>query len=145
MADFKAILDSILVYKKPVIDRDNANREFPLGLANGILRALSFHSDCIFFVNEINQYRYLDPLMKYHFLLNTIRGGRRKFTPMVKIPQSDEVEAISEYFNCSLVKARDYKRVLTATQIQEIQKHVDKGGVSHGHSQRNGRGATKAT
>jgi hypothetical protein len=144
MADFKSILDSILVNKKPILDRSNA-KVFDWKLANGIMRTLSFHYDCIHFVNEINQYRYLDPLMKYHFLLNTIRGGRRKFVPMTKVPQSDEVEAISEYFNCSLVKAREYKRMLSATQIQEIQKHVHKGGFSNGHSKRNGRGATKAT
>lgn len=132
---FKEIIPSIMRTKRVVINRDNAKKEFKLGVVNVVVRTLSFYENCLFSANEINKIPFADPLMKYDFLLNTIRSGRRDFVPQVKPQKSDELDSVMEYFDFSESKARDALRVLSPTQIEEIKKEVYKGGYDGKHRQ----------
>ena len=59
---FKEIIPSILKTKKSVINNDIEAKDYKPFLVN---RALSYHYDCIPYVNEINQYPFLDNDIQY--------------------------------------------------------------------------------
>lgn len=135
---FKEIIPSIMKTKRALIKRENA-KEFGFGVCNITLRTLSFYEDCLLFANEVNKIPFADPLMKYDFLLNTIRSGQRKFVSQVKPQKSDDLEAVMEYFDFSDSKARDALRVLNPTQIEAIKTKIYKGGID-GQRRKHGRG-----
>lgn len=94
-----------------------------------INRSLSYHIDCIPYVQEMNMYSNIDKDMQYQYLLNSIRPMKRKFVPWQKAHVDKDIECIKQYFGYSNQKARDALLILTDEQIAEIKKRTDKGGV----------------
>jgi hypothetical protein len=92
-------------------------------------RSLSFHLDCVPYVQEMNIYSSLDKDMQYQYLLNSIRPMKRKFVPWQKANVDKDIECIKLYFGYSNQKAREALLILTDEQIAEIKKRTDKGGV----------------
>jgi len=126
MADlFKEIIPSIMTTKKPVITEDS---EYPAYMVN---RALSFHFDCVLYANEMNRLPNLPGLMQYQFLLNTVRSYKRPFQKWHKVESSEDLEAIKEYYSYSTEKAKQVMKVLNRSQIDDIKKRIDKGGILH--------------
>jgi hypothetical protein len=127
MADlFKEIIPSILQTKKSVIKDDIDQKDYVPFVVN---RALSFHLDCILYVNEINLHPGMDKDMQYQYLLNTIRPMRRKFQPWQKTETDKNLQYVKEYFKYSNSKAKEALRILTDEQITDIRIKIDKGGV----------------
>lgn len=136
MADlFKDIIPSILQNKKNVLEDE---KEYAPYIVN---KALSFHKDCILNANEMNKRPNLDPLLQYHYLLNTIRGYKRPYQKWLKRETIDDLETLKEYYNCSSEKAKEILSVLSNDQIIEIRKRLDKGGLND-KSRRTRRGDT---
>ena len=123
---FKDIIPSILQTKKNVFVDEMDYRDYKPYIVN---RSLSYHMDCVLYVNEMNVHCSIDPDMQYQYLLNTIRSMKRKFQPWQKSEVDKDIECVKEYFGYSNEKAKESLRILTTEQIEEIKNIVEKGGV----------------
>ena len=123
---FKEIIPSILKTKKSVINNDIEAKDYKPFLVN---RALSYHYDCIPYVNEINQYPFLDNDIQYQYLINTIRSMKRDFKPWQKSKTDIDLESVKTFFGYSNEKAKEAMKLLTPEQITEIKIRTDQGGV----------------
>ena len=123
---FKEIIPSILQTKKCVINDEVDCKDYKSFIIN---RSLSYHSDCVLFVNEINKFPELDVDMQYQYLLNTIRPMKRKFQPWQKSDKEKNIDVVKEFFGYSNAKAKEALRILTDEQIAEIKIRIDKGGM----------------
>jgi hypothetical protein len=123
---FKEIVPSILQTKNNVFENENDYGDYNSYIIN---RALSFHLDCVFHVNELNQYPSIEPDMQYQYLLNSVRPMKRKFVPWQKADIVKDLECVKEYFGYSNEKAKEALRLLTQEQISEIKTRTNKGGV----------------
>lgn len=124
---FKEIIPSILQTKKSVINDDLDAKDYVPFVVN---RSLSYHIDCVLYVNEMNLYPEIDKDMQYQYLLNTIRPMKRKFQSWQKSQVEKDLECVKIYFGYSNAKAREALRILTNEQIAEIRIKTDKGGVT---------------
>jgi hypothetical protein len=128
MADlFKDIIPSILQTKKNVFLDELDYKDYKPFIVN---RSLSYHMDCVLYVNEMNIHCTIDPDMQYSYLLNTIRSMKRKFQPWQKSSTDKDIECVKEYFGYSNEKAKEALRILTDEQIAEIRAKIIKGGVN---------------
>jgi len=115
----------IILHKK-VADEDFTIDDYIPFLTN---RSLSYHQDCILYVNELNIKPNIDKDLQYQYLLNTIRPMKRKFMPWQKTKAIENIECIKEFFGYSNQKAMDALNILTDDQIAEIIIKTEKGGV----------------
>jgi hypothetical protein len=95
-----------------------------------INRSLSYHLDCMPYVNEMNMYPGTDKDMQYQYFLNSIRSMKRKFQPWQKSETDKNIESVKKYFGYSNEKAKEALRILTDEQVAEIIKITTKGGVT---------------
>jgi hypothetical protein len=124
---FKEIIPSILQTKKSVF-RDNLDyKDYNPWIIN---RSLSYHMDCIPYVQDMNLCHQVDKDMQYSYFLNTIRPMKRKFQPWQKTSADKDIEAVKKYFGYSNEKAKDALRILTEEQIADIRIKTTKGGVT---------------
>jgi len=123
---FKEIVPSILETKKSVIRDDIDLKDYKPYLVN---RALSYHLDCVAYVQELNCRPWIDSDLQYSYLLNTIRPMKRKFQPWQKSEADKNIEFVKEYFGYSNQKAKEALGILNDEQIAEIKRRTDKGGV----------------
>jgi hypothetical protein len=93
-----------------------------------INRSLSYHLDCVPYVNEMNLWPNLDKDMQYQYFLNSIRPMKRKFAPWQKSNKDENIDCVKTYFGYSNQKAKEALRILTDEQIAEIKIKTDKGG-----------------
>ena len=100
-------------------------------------RSLSYHQDCILYVNELNRFGDLDNLLQFDFLLNSLRPKKR-YAKWIKPEQNEDLESVMEYFGYSRVKAERAMIALTKEQITMIKEKNIKGGNDGGLG-RNGR------
>ena len=91
-------------------------------------RSLSYHLDCVPYVQEMNRWPALDKDMQYQYFLNNIRPMKRKFAPWQKSEVEKNIECVKTYFGYSNQKAKEALRILTDEQIAEIKRKTDKGG-----------------
>ena len=124
---FKEIVPSILQTKKSPFKDEYDYKDYVPFVVN---RALSYHLDCISYVNQLNLTPGIDKDMQYSYLLNTIRPMKRKFQPWQKTSVEKNIEAVKKYFGYSNEKAKDALRILNDEQIAEIIRKTDKGGVT---------------
>lgn len=124
MADlFKEIIPSILQTKKYVLETEKDYVPFVVN------RALSYHKDCILYVNQMNMNHGLPQKLQYQYLLNTIRPLKRKFQPWQKQVVIKDLDCVKEYFGYSNEKAKEALRILSDQQIAFIKEKLEKGGV----------------
>ena len=122
---FKDIIPSILQSKKDVFVDEMDYRDYKPFIVN---RALSYHMDCVLYVNELNRQPWIDPDLQYSYLLNTIRPMKRKFQPWQKSEVDKNLDCVKEFFGYSNEKAKEALRILNDEQIAEIKRRTDKGG-----------------
>jgi hypothetical protein len=124
---FKEIVPSILQTKKSVFRDELDYNDYNPFIVN---RALSYHIDCIPYVNEINMLSGLDKDMQYSYLLHYIRPMKRKYVPWNKSEvDKDTLNSVKKYFSYSNQKAKEALQILSDEQINEIRRKTDKGGV----------------
>ena len=121
---FRELIPSILQTKKNVLENE---KDYPAFVVN---KAISFHYDCVFQANQMNQFPSLPNNMQYQYLLNSVRGYKRPFRKWEKRETIENLEAIKEYFNYSNEKAKEALVLLDATQLEEIRKALNKGGAN---------------
>ena len=130
---FKEIIPSILETKKNVFEYDHEYKDYVPFIVN---RALSYHIDCIHYVNELNLYPFLEKDMQYQYLLNSIRKMKRKFQKWQKAEVVQDLECVKIFFGYSNEKAKDVLRVLSKEQIAEIRKRTETGGANNDRNSR---------
>lgn len=90
---------------------------------------LSFFTDTIFLVNEANKYN-LNGQKHYDFLFYAIEPRKRYSKWFKKQEDQTRLESISEYFDISLEKAKEYMKILSDSQMTEIERIIKhKGGM----------------
>jgi hypothetical protein len=124
---FKEILPSILEKKISVFRDEFDYKEYKPFIVN---RALSYHMDCVLYVNELNKNPSIDVDMQYQYLLNTIRPMKRKFQSWQKSSVEKDLECVKQYFGYSNEKAKEALRILNDEQIADIRAKTTKGGVN---------------
>jgi hypothetical protein len=124
---FKEIIPSILEKKKSVFQDEYDYKDYKPFLVN---RALSYHMDCVLYVNEMNIHTGIDSDMQYSYLLNTIRPMKRKFQPWQKSEVDKDIECVKQYFGYSDERAKEALRILNDEQLAEIKIKTAKGGVN---------------
>lgn len=124
MADlFKEIIPSILQTKKDVLETE---KDYVPFLVN---RSLSYHMDCILYVNQMNMNGGLPQKLQYQYLLNTVRPMKRKYAQWQKASVVKDLECVKEYFGYSDEKAKEALRILSDEDITLIKEKIEKGGV----------------
>ena len=124
--ELKDWLNSINQTKKNLIDEDSlVEKEYPPYIIN---RCLSGHLDCIMFVNEMNQYHFLDKKMQYYFFLNTLRVKKR-FSPWLRKDKIKDLDYVKRYYGYSNEKAQQALKILTKEQINFIRSKFETGGT----------------
>jgi Bacteriophage clamp loader A subunit len=124
---FKEIVPSILQTKKSPFKDEHDYKDYVPFVVN---RALSYHLDCVAYVNQLNLIPGIDKDMQYSYLLNTIRPMKRKFQPWQKTLADKDIEAVKKYFGYNNQKAKEALRILNDDQIAEIRTITEKGGVT---------------
>jgi len=124
---FKEIIPSILQTKKDVFNGEGYDDYKPF-LIN---RSLSYHMDCVLYVNEMNIYPGVDKDLQYQYLLNSIRPMKRKFQPWQKTEVLKDLECVKIHFGYSNEKAKEALRILNEDQIAEIRAKTNKGGINN--------------
>jgi redox-regulated HSP33 family molecular chaperone len=94
--------------------------------------------DMVMPANQMNMLPNLDPLLQYHYLLNTVRAYKRPFQKWQKRETIENLDLIKEYYNCSNEKAKEALSILSDAQIEEIKKNLNKGGLNVRHKRTSG-------
>jgi hypothetical protein len=124
--ELKDWLNSINLTKESLIkDDENVINEYSPYLINKILAG---SIDCIMYVNEMNVYNTLDKKLQYEFYLNIIRK-RKRYTPLIKKDEVDDLTSVKIYYNYSEAKAKEVLKLLTKEQLKKIKTSVSKGGI----------------
>lgn len=121
---FKDIIPSILQTKIPLEDE----KDYIPFLVN---RALSQHYDCVLRANEMNMLPHTPKRMQFDYLSNSIRAYKRPFQKWHKRIESEDLEAVKEYYKYSNEKAKAALSILTESQLNEIKKQINKGGSNN--------------
>ena len=137
---FKDIIPSIQQTKKVVVTAEN-ERDYVPFIVN---RSISFHLDMVMDANQMNLMPNTDPLLQYHYLLNTVRAYKRPFQKWQKRETIEDLDAVKEYFGYSNEKAKDALSILSNAQIEQIKKNLNKGGLNVRHKRTSGGNATKS-
>ena len=103
---------------------DLAEKDYNAFLNN---RALSYHSDTIYFANEMNRLSHIDNLLQFDFLLNIVRP-RKRVAKWAKKDNDSDLLIVKEYFNYNDSKARQALSILSPQQVAIIRTTLTKGG-----------------
>ena len=121
-------INSVSHTKKDLIT-NSENPEFAEKLYQPFLvnKGLSYFPDTILYANEMNQKSTVDNKLQYHFLLNSIRPAKR-FAKWVKKVESDDFDAVQQYFQYNNQKTMEILSLLSNQQISLIKRRLEKGG-----------------
>tara|TARA_Y100001951_G_scaffold19652_1_gene14706 strand:+ start:3814 stop:4191 length:378 start_codon:yes stop_codon:yes gene_type:complete len=95
-----------------------------------INRSLSYQSDLIYIVNEINKYPDVEKKLHYDFLHGTIAKKKRPRKFWIKGKILENMDIVKEVFKYSNSKAETALSVLTDGDIDYIKIKMNKGGMS---------------
>lgn len=104
-----------------------------------INRGMSNFIDTVLHANTMNMFSFLDKKMQNDYYLNTITKSKR-FSKWHKNVKNEDIQAISEYYKTSLVKAAEIFSLINPDQIKIIKTKLEKGGCD---DKRIGRGEVK--
>jgi hypothetical protein len=91
-------------------------------------RQLSYFQDTILAANEMNGNHHLDKKLQFSFFINIVRPQKR-FSKWSKTEHHDDLEAIVDYFDYSYEKAKVVMDILSAEDINNIKKKLERGGL----------------
>lgn len=116
---FKEILPNILQEKTTNLEDE---KDYVPFIVN---KALSGYIDTVLYAQQMNMNANLDKRMQYDYLFYSVRKKKRMFQPWMKNVINPEVQAIQEYFHCSLSKAKETLNILTKEQVKEIVNKIE--------------------
>ena len=94
-------------------------------------KALSYHQDCVFLVNEMNVRHSTDNRLQYLFFINTLRK-RQRFSKWHKPYTSKKLDTVKNYFGVSTQKAKEYLELLNDNQYRDLKDNMKLGGKNNG-------------
>jgi len=80
---------------------------------------LSLFPDTIFYSNNMNKYGFLSKKYQYDYLRFSIRK-RKRYTKWPKKEKNTEIDCVSEYYDCSKRKAKEYVSILSKDKLDKI-------------------------
>lgn len=90
-------------------------------------RGFSYFNDTILHANEMNRAHGLFKDAQYRYYLGALRS-RNRFSKWHKAEKSDELDNIQKLYQCNRTVAKQYLKVLSDKDLEEINKKVNKGG-----------------
>ena len=116
------IIKSISNTKKDILDNEKDYNAFMVN------RGLSYFPDTVLYANEMNKFHHLDNRLQYSFLINIVRK-RNRFSKWNKSIESENINAIKEYYGYSNEKARDVLPLLSNENLTIIKRKINHGGT----------------
>ena len=116
------LIKSISSTKKDILENEKDYNAFMVN------RGLSYFPDTVIYANEMNRFHHLDSRLQYHFLINTIRK-RNRFSKWNKSIESENINAIKQYYGYSNEKARDVLPLLSNENLKTIRGRIQHGGI----------------
>ena len=116
------LIKSISSTKKDILENEKDYNAFMVN------RGLSYFPDTVIYANEMNKFHHLDSRLQYHFLINTIRK-RNRFSKWNKSIESENINAIKQYYGYSNEKARDVLPLLSNENLKTIRGRIQHGGI----------------
>ena len=116
------LIKSISNTKKDILENEKDYNAFMVN------RGLSYFPDTVIYANEMNRFHHLDSRLQYHFLINTIRK-RNRFSKWNKSIESENINAIKQYYGYSNEKARDVLPLLSNENLKYIRGRIQHGGI----------------
>ena len=112
-------LNSINHTKENLLNTDDESieKEYTPYVVN---RCLSYFTDTIFHVNEMNRYSNIDKKLHYDYLISSIRK-RKRYSKWMKNEKIKELEIIKRHFNYSYQKAKEVFHLLSEKDLREIE------------------------
>lgn len=118
-------VNSINQTKKDLLkDSEVLETEYTPFLVN---KALSYFPETILYANQISMVPHTENKLQYHYLLNTIRPGKR-FAKWVKREDVEDLDAVKQYYGYSTEKAHQALSVLTTDNLHYIKQKLQRGG-----------------
>lgn len=118
-------VNSINQTKKDLLkDSEVSETEYVSFIVN---KAVSYFPETILYANQINMVPHTENKLQYHYLLNTIRPGKR-FAKWVKREDVEDLDAVKQYYGYSTEKARQALSVLTTNNLHYIKQKLQRGG-----------------
>ena len=116
------LIKSISNTKKDILENEKDYNAFMVN------RGLSYFPDTVIYANEMNKFHHLDSRLQYHFLINTIRK-RNRFSKWNKSIESENINAIKQYYGYSNEKARDVLPLLSNDKLKTLRGRIQHGGI----------------
>lgn len=91
-------------------------------------KALSYFVDTILVANDMNIYHGLEKRAQYEYFINVIRRNKR-WAKWVKDVESDDLDVVAKAYNCNPNVAREYLKILTKDQLEQIRATMVEGGT----------------
>lgn len=91
-----------------------------------INKGFSYFPDTVEYANNMNLLYHLDSRLQYEYLRNIIKS-RKRFSKWAKKKEDKDIELIKTYYKCSDKKATEYLKILTASQLKQIQAYLTRG------------------
>lgn len=117
-------LKSINISKEDIMLDDVAEKNYNAFIIN---RSLSYFPDTVLLANEMNIHHGLDNKLQFHFLLNTV-SKKKRFSKWAKPKQIESLEIVKAYYKVSDQKAKDMLKLLTESQLKELNQRMYTGG-----------------
>lgn len=118
-------VNSINQTKENLMQQESDEKDYTPFITN---RSLSYFVDTILYANEINQYAQLPNKLQYEYLLNAI-SKKKRFSKWAKKDSSDDIQAVSEYYDYNLVKSAEAIKIINKNDLNKIKLLLQKGGV----------------
>ena len=104
---------------------DLTEKEYNPWLVN---KSLSYFPDTVHLANVVNNLHHLDKKLQYDFLINIVRPKNR-FSKWSKKQEIGDIDIVTEVYGYSKKKAEIALSLLSAEQLIEIRKKINKGGL----------------
>jgi hypothetical protein len=76
----------------------------------------------------MNIYHGLEKRAQYEYFINVIRRNKR-WAKWVKDVESDDLDVVAKAYNCNPNVAREYLKILTKDQFEQIKATMVEGGI----------------
>ena len=119
---------SVSYDKKDIMVDDIEEKAYQPFLIN---KALSYHQDSVFLVNEMNIRHGTDNRLQYLFFINTLRK-RKRFSKWHKPYESKKLDTVKNAFGVSTIRAKEYLELLNDKQYRELKNRMKLGGKNNG-------------
>jgi len=119
---------SVSYDKKDIMVDDIEEKAYQPFLIN---KALSYHQDAVFLVNEMNTRIDTGGRLQYLFFINTLRK-RQRFSKWHKPFESKKLDTVKQAFGVSSQRAKEYLELLNDKQYRDLKDSMKIGGKNNG-------------